>query len=337
MSCICFASLKGGVGKTSLSLNVAHAFAKRGCQTLLVDLDPTAHASRFFRAHRHADAWPVEAPLATLIPLCDKLTKNNHQLDPHDACERLLTDQNAIVTVRERLDILPGGSELRHLMWGRGGRYFCSVFPALIASLENDYDYIIFDTAPDYNILVRNALALSQLVVVPVDSSEMSIYALEEIVASASHIDGPVWTIVRSMVSKGASRVHTLTNTRLQRNLAPRAPEEQSDPDDFEMDDLSDSESYIDYLETQGGMPTRTAAAAGDNPIYLLNSLVYRTEQQNRLSFLGRTAFDTRATDKLAVQYHVLAREIEQMLALAAGEPLIETSDFFLPGAEAQR
>ncbi len=42
MRTIAFASLKGGVGKTTTALNCAFAFARRGARTLLVDTDPRA-------------------------------------------------------------------------------------------------------------------------------------------------------------------------------------------------------------------------------------------------------------------------------------------------------
>ena len=67
MGVICFASLKGGVGKTSLSLNTAGAFAKRGCETLLIDLDPSGHSSRYFQAKSLRKTTPMESPLARLF------------------------------------------------------------------------------------------------------------------------------------------------------------------------------------------------------------------------------------------------------------------------------
>ena len=45
MGVVCFSSLKGGVGKTTVSLNVASAFAARGCETLLIDLANASEAN----------------------------------------------------------------------------------------------------------------------------------------------------------------------------------------------------------------------------------------------------------------------------------------------------
>lgn len=354
MSSISFASLKGGVGKTSLSLNVAHALAVRGCQTLLIDFDPTAHATRFFRTRFEGDCWPHEAALTRSL-----------------IAEEQEEPGSMIIPVRPQLDLLPGGSELRYLMWGRGARAFCTHFPRLYAELKSEYDYIIFDTAPEYNVLTRNAIALSELVAMPVDSSEMSIYALEELIENASHIKGPSWVIIRSMVSKSASRIHQMSGTRLGKNLnlKPGSDLEPEEEDEFDSTDgePADMFSFLENCADLNGSPrlaekdfsgkvgkgpssrnetvrngvhlpktppangTATRAQSGD-PIYLLNSVIYRTEIQNRLSFLGKTAFEDRSAARLAQQYLTLAKELEQLLSLVADPESEPIEGFFEPG-----
>jgi chromosome partitioning protein len=349
MSSICFASLKGGVGKTSLSLNVAHALAVRGCQTLLIDFDPTAHATRFFRNRFEGDSWPHEAALTRSLIGDDPASEEASSL---------------IIPVRPQLDLLPGGSELRYLMWGRGARAFCTHFARLFAELKSEYDYIIFDTAPEYNVLTRNAIALSALVAMPVDSSEMSIYALEELLESASHIKGPSWVIIRSMVSKAASRIHQLSQTRLGKNMNLR-PQSELEPEgeealEGEEEQSDDLFSYLEECADINGIGGGTSARNGNghrtdpqvagavprpgaapssgvvqrarDPIYLLNSVVYRTEIQNRLSFLGKTAFEDRSADKLAAQYLSLAKELEQLLSLVTEQESEPIEGFFEAG-----
>jgi len=61
MSIVCFASLKGGVGKTTLALNVSAAFAERGCKTLIIDLDPTAHSTRLFFGSSNSASKDIES------------------------------------------------------------------------------------------------------------------------------------------------------------------------------------------------------------------------------------------------------------------------------------
>ncbi len=333
MGVICFGSLKGGVGKTSLSINIAHAFAERGCQTLLIDCDPMGHTTRFFIG-RNEPQRAAECPLAKLF--------FSPQISLEEDSEESLLDAafdlglKLVSPVREELDLIQAGPELRHFLWGRGARALRACFPRLIEELRGSYDHIIIDTAPDWNIITRNAIACAELVVVPVDSSEMSIYALEEIVNSAAHIHGPAWAIIRSMVNRQASKVQELATSRLRRHLQDFS-RIGSDIDDEELEepDIEDAGEFIALLRQREearrleAENAPTGETKSDKPIYLLNSVVHRTEQQNKLTFQGRTAFDSRATHKLGEQYNSVARELEQILSVATEVETEVDENFF--------
>ena len=318
MSIICFASLKGGVGKTSLSVNVAHAFACRDCRTLVIDLDPTCHASRFF-----VDWLDTSSPSPSPSPLAHLFLQS--ELPEGEALLESYTDDPVplLVVSRDSFDILPAGGELRHFLWGQGARTFRALFPQLLDELRVHYDHIIIDTPPDFNVLTRNAIAHSDLVVVPVDSSAMSVNCLEEIVESSSHIKRPRWCIVRSLVTKAASRIQQLTSERLSENLSLESSEAELLEKAFVDDRDASAEDFLQLLESgsegsnseednENEASERTSPT--DSPIYLLNSVVYRSEQQNRLSHLRKTAFDNRETNKLAEQYLSVARELESLI-----------------------
>ena len=173
---------------------------------------------------------------------------------------------------------------------------------------------MLIDTPPDLNVLSRNAVACSDLVAVPVDSSEMSIHCLEDLLASCSHIQKPVWTIVRSIVNKQASRMQRMTSERLGKNLRlGLSSEEDDEAGQHEVED------FLSLVE-QVGSQKAVEQTKDQKPIYLLNSVVYRSEKQNRLTFLGKTAFDSRATADLARQYSEVAREFDEVLSLVASQ-----------------
>lgn len=343
MSVLCFGSLKGGVGKTSLSVNVAHAFAGRGCEILVIDLDPMGHATRFFRTggdsvqrenkhseSKHSEGKHPEAkhygesPLARLF-----LSRALKNLPARQSLiEAALSARIPFIEkVRDGLTLLPGGPELRHFLWGRGARLFRDYFPRLLEELDGSYDYIVIDTPPDLNVLTRNAIAASQLVVVPVDSSAMSIHGLESLVQSTAHIKGPLWAIVRTMVTRQAVRLQRLSTERMHERLSVTSDLGSDDDDDL---DIANPRSFISLLERceteksqlENSAPTsaRARVEQPSSPLYLLNALIYRSEQQNRLSFLGRTAFDSRSTAALQEQYGAVSRELENLLSLAAEE-----------------
>lgn len=298
MSVICLTSLKGGVGKTSLSINLAHALAKGSCQVLLVDFDPAAHATRYLRVK----------PSSTLA----KLFLLNGVEDEESILDLAInSDLNIVSPVRKNLDLLPGGEELRHFFWGQGARTFKNLFSKFIGEMENVYDYIIIDTAPDFNILTRNAIAASSVSLVPVDTSEMSIFGLEEIIANSSHIKGPTWGIVRSMVPKQASRIQKLSEDRIGEQFNTTSTIEKIDPEDEEFFELI--ENFENKKEDSTEKSNSSAA------IFLFNTKIYRSEQMNRLSFSGKSAFDTKATEKIAEQYAAVSHELESLIEMSEG------------------
>lgn len=311
MGVICFSSLKGGVGKTTLSLNVAAAFAERGGETLIIDLDPSAHTTRFFSRGEGL----IESPLAHLL-LSPNLSSSETLID-YSVKKKI----HLLKEVRKRLVLMPGGAELRHFLWGKGANVFKLLFSQLINELKPSFDYIIIDTPPDFSILVRNAIAASDLVVVPVDGSAMSIDCLNQLVIDAAHIKGPEWSIVRSMVSKQASRLRKISEKRIKENLSVK---EFSEDEDFE-DSSENQDDFISFVDEASKGHAHSVAAEENSPIYLLDSMVFRSEEQNKLSFAAKTAFESKQAVKLAVQYKKLARELDALLIVS--EERKDTSD----------
>lgn len=317
MSVISLSSLKGGVGKTSLSINVSHAFAQRGCRTLLIDLDPAGHSTSFFKIGTPPRGFPQQSPLARLFLSRD----GTRALEPEDVDLDQLGqgETELIVPIRPNFDLLPAGSELRYFLWGHGPKAFIRFFPRLIEELNYHYDNIVIDTPPDFNVLTRNAIASSDLVTIPVDSSGMSISSLEELVINAQHISGPSWAICRTMVNKQATRVRRLSDDRLSKSL-------NMGGEDFSVRD----EEFISLLRQHEARGTSVASNGVENPeppLYLLQTEIRRTEHQNRLTFLGKTAFDSKATSRLAEDYHGVASEMERILALRSPEESSELGD----------
>jgi len=327
MGVICFGSLKGGVGKTSLSVNIAHGFADAGCEVLLIDLDPMAHASRFFGLSAESYQQSESSPIARLFFSLEQDSGDRPQKSSEmRLLERAISAKIPLCqAVRRGLAITAGSQELRHFLWGKGARFFRNLFPQLLKELGSNYDYIIIDTPPDFNVLTRNAIAASDLVVVPVDASAMSIRSLEEIVRSSAHIKKPAWAIARTMVTRQASRMQKLTAEHLREKmlLLDVEHELEAESENGESLDIGDPNEFFSLLRQQesmqGGLQARENQQS-DSPIYLLRSVIYRSEQQNRYSFLGKTAFDARRDCALRTQYGLVIREIENLLSLSAEE-----------------
>ncbi len=328
MSVICISSLKGGVGKTSVCLNLAHSFSKRGCKTLLIDLDPAAHLTRYLKPKGNNKIFSSSS-LASLF-LYKDLEKD---LNLGETFFDIGNRNNIPVTefFRPELDITRGGEEIRCFYWGNGQVHFCKYFPMFLRECEDIYDYIILDTAPDLNVVTRNAASSANLIIVPVDSSMMSICSLEELVIAFSHLKKPVWSVLKTMVNKRASRLNRLIEENLERNesVIGRSKEDNFSYQDYE--ECFDSNSLEDFkksvreyeIENKGLSDKdgfNNSVNKNDNPIYLLNSVIYRTEDQNRLSFLRKTSLDREETKKLALNYLELAREVEELLSMVSND-----------------
>ncbi len=153
---ISFINQKGGVGKTTSSVNTASYLAEAGKFVLLVDLDPQGNAS----SGLGIDLQQVEHSLySTMI---------DHNSDVRDAI---------IGTGMEGLNIIPATADLAGAnielvdMENREFRLYDS-----LRQIRTDYDYIIIDSPPSLGILTINGLVASDEMIIPVQAEY---YALE--------------------------------------------------------------------------------------------------------------------------------------------------------------
>ncbi len=167
---------KGGVGKTTTTLNLAHALARQGRRVLAIDLDPQAHLTAGFGALLHEQAG------------VDSLMLGEAAL-----AERTLP-------VRERLDLLPAGSrlgELEHLQEGGARRGF--LLRDTLGEAD-DYDAVLIDCPPSSGILGMNALLACREVLIPVAGDFFSLQGLARLMAIFEHIESTLNREIRKWV-----------------------------------------------------------------------------------------------------------------------------------------
>jgi chromosome partitioning protein len=184
-------NMKGGVGKTTLTVNLATCLAKHHRKRVLV-LDLDAQISATLSLMSPHDFAKIRRRKRTLSYLLESIIRPN----PHNK----LTIEDIIypdVCEIEGLDILPGDIELydeyivSEMLHQQAKLYETSEFEKVWNNLERDlmskilapvidqYDYIIMDCAPGYNLLTRSGIAASQFYIIPARPEPLSVVGMQ--------------------------------------------------------------------------------------------------------------------------------------------------------------
>jgi chromosome partitioning protein len=137
---------KGGVGKTTTTVNLAAAFARAGRPTLIVDLDSQSHAS----LHLGVDPGSVEASVYDLL------------LDP-------TADASTVVReIAPNLALLPSHTDLAAAESELAGEIDREKrLTRVLAPLTDRYEFVLIDCPPSLGLLTLNALAAAREVLIP--------------------------------------------------------------------------------------------------------------------------------------------------------------------------
>lgn len=148
-------NFKGGVGKTTIAVNLAAALANKGRRVLLIDTDMQCNTT---------DSFQVDYDF-TLYDVFYGVKKLNE----------------VIVPVRKNLDLVPSDPKMQNaanFIVGLPAREFI-LRKALKTIPEGTYDYIFIDNNPAFTVITQNSIAAASDLIIPV---ELEHYAMQGIV-----------------------------------------------------------------------------------------------------------------------------------------------------------
>ena len=190
MRVIAIMNQKGGVGKTTTTLNLAHALARCGQVVVAIDMDPQSHLTAGFGLM----AKPQ-------MGIGDILIGDD------------VTVKDVLLEARENLFIIPSGDrlgDLEHLQVGGAKRGF--LLKDTISKQIKRADYILIDCPPSSGILGINSLLAAQEVLIPVSGDFFALQGLSRLMNIFSHIE--------SSLKQKAEKWVVLTRFQERRRLA---------------------------------------------------------------------------------------------------------------------
>jgi chromosome partitioning protein len=159
---IAFLNQKGGVGKTTSTINIGAGLAKLGKKVLLIDFDPQASLSC---------SLGIETPVYSIY----NLLKN----------EVLLEE---VIVKKEKISILPSSTQLAALEYEFGSVHNREyILKSTLKSLKG-YDFIFIDCPPSLGLLTVNALTAAHEVYIPVQTEFLALQGLGQLMETVSVI-----------------------------------------------------------------------------------------------------------------------------------------------------
>jgi chromosome partitioning protein len=196
------ANQKGGVGKTTSTIALAGLLAEKGHRVLLVDTDPHASLSYYFGIESE------DLELSVYDLFLQVSTK-----------EQIL--QSLCPTHYPNIDILPatmGLATLDRSLGNKGGMGL--VLKKAMREISDEYDYVLIDCPPILGVLMVNALAACDRIIVPVQTEFLALKGLDRMMKTLEIMQGEQtslfkYTIVPTMFDK-RTKASLLTYRTLQ-------------------------------------------------------------------------------------------------------------------------
>lgn len=196
MKIVSVINYKGGVGKTTLTANIAAELAHRGKKVLMIDLDPQASLTFSFIK---PEIWEKKHSKSKTIKEWFRYkTEVFHDLiiSPQEVKKHLIVSKGILDLVSSHLELINVDLELATKLGGanmlQSKQNFLKVHRRLVDGInqleEDEYDIILIDCPPNFNIVTKNSIVASDYILIPAKPDYLSTMGIDYLIKSVNQL-----------------------------------------------------------------------------------------------------------------------------------------------------